>query len=37
VALHFAAGDTGGTNGKGLTYASPIRAVLDAPGVDLVT
>jgi hypothetical protein len=37
VALLFAGTDTGGTNGKGLTYANPIRAVLDALGVDLVT
>jgi hypothetical protein len=37
VALLFAASDTGGSNGKGLTYANPIRAVLDALGVDLVT
>jgi hypothetical protein len=37
VALLFAGGDLGGANGKGLTYANPIRAVLDALGVDLVT
>jgi hypothetical protein len=37
VALLFAASDTGGNNGKGLTYANPIRALLDALGVDLVT
>ncbi len=36
VGLLFAAGDTGGTNGKGLTYANPIRSVLDALGVELV-
>ena len=37
VALLFAGGDLGGANGKGLTYANPIRAVLVALGVDLVT
>lgn len=37
VGLLFAAGDTGGANGKGLTYANPIRSVLDALGVDLLT
>jgi hypothetical protein len=37
VALLFAGGDTGGTNGKGLTYANPIRVVLDALGAELVT
>lgn len=36
VALLFAGGDEGGTNGKGLTYGNPIRAVLDALKVDLV-
>jgi hypothetical protein len=36
VALLFAGGDEGGSNGKGLTYANPIRAVLDALKVDLV-
>jgi hypothetical protein len=36
VGLLFAVGDTGGQNGKGLTYASPIRAVLDALGVQLL-
>jgi hypothetical protein len=35
VALLFAGGDQGGTNGQGLTYANPLRAVLDALGVDL--
>lgn len=35
VALLFAGGDQGGANGKGLTYASPIRAVLEALKVDL--
>jgi hypothetical protein len=34
VALLFAGSDIGGTNGKGLTYANPIRAVLDALGVE---
>ena len=29
VALLFAGGDTGGTNGRGLTYANPLRTVLD--------
>ena len=36
VGLLFAGGDVGGTNGKGLTYANPLRAVLDALKVDLV-
>ena len=36
VALLFAGGDEGGTNGMGLTYGNPIRAVLDALKVDLV-
>ncbi|MDR3635326.1 MAG: hypothetical protein P4L84_16095 [Isosphaeraceae bacterium] len=36
VGLLFAGGDQGGTNGKGLTYANPLRAVLDALKVDLV-
>jgi hypothetical protein len=36
VALLFAGGDEGGSNGKGLTYGNPIRAVLDALKVDLV-
>jgi hypothetical protein len=35
VALLFAGGDQGGSNGQGLTYANPIRAVLDALKVDL--
>ncbi|HEY5752320.1 MAG TPA: hypothetical protein VIT21_04165 [Chthoniobacterales bacterium] len=35
VALLFAGGDQGGTNGKGLTYANPLRAVLDALKVNL--
>jgi hypothetical protein len=37
VALLFAGGDEGGTNGMGLTYANPIHAVLDALRVDLLT
>ena len=37
VALLFAASELGGTNGKGLTYANPLRAVLDALKVDLVS
>lgn len=36
VALLFAGGDQGGTNGKGLTYANPLREVLDALNVDLL-
>ena len=35
VALLFAGGDVGGTNGKGLTFANPIHAVLDALKIDL--
>lgn len=35
VAQLFAGGTVGGRNGKGLTYASPIQAVLDALKVDL--
>ena len=37
VALLFAGGDTGGTNGMGLTYGNPIQSVLDALKVDLLT
>ncbi|HVQ38948.1 MAG TPA: hypothetical protein VMS31_15525 [Pyrinomonadaceae bacterium] len=37
VALLFAGGDQGGSNNKGLTYGNPIRAVLDALKVDLLT
>jgi hypothetical protein len=37
VALLFAGGDTGGTNGMGLTYGNPIHAVLDALKVNLLT
>jgi hypothetical protein len=36
IALLFAGSDQGGTNGKGLTYANPLRAVLDALKIDLV-
>jgi hypothetical protein len=35
VALLFAGSDQGGSNGQGLTYAHPIRTVLDALKVDL--
>ncbi len=35
VALLFAGGDHGGSNGKGLTYANPLGTVLDALQVDL--
>ncbi|MFN0128664.1 MAG: hypothetical protein ACKV19_18490 [Verrucomicrobiales bacterium] len=35
VALLFAGGDQGGANGQGLTYANPLRTVLDALKVDL--
>jgi hypothetical protein len=35
VALLFAGGDLGGSNGLGLTYANSIRAVLEALKVDL--
>ncbi|MBI5094180.1 MAG: hypothetical protein HZB26_17285 [Candidatus Hydrogenedentes bacterium] len=35
VALLFADSDQGGANGKGLTYANPIRTVLDTLKVDL--
>jgi hypothetical protein len=37
VALLFAGGDTGGSNGMGLTYGNSIHAVLDALKVDLLT
>ncbi len=36
LGLLFAGGDTGGTNGHGLTYANPLQPVLDALGVDLL-
>jgi hypothetical protein len=35
VALLFAGSDQGGADGQGLTFANPIRAVLDALKVDL--
>ena len=35
VALLFAGSDQGGANGQGLTYANPIRTVLDALGLEL--
>jgi len=35
VALLFAGGDQGGSNGQGLTYANPIQTVLDTLKVDL--
>jgi hypothetical protein len=35
VALLFAGGDQGGSNGKGLTYANPLQVVLDALKVNL--
>lgn len=37
AALLFAGGDHGGSNGKGLTYANPIGAVLSALRVKLAT
>jgi len=36
VALLFAGGDQGGSNGKGLTYANPIEKVFDELEVDLL-
>lgn len=36
VALLFAGSDQGGANGQGLTYANPLRTVLDALEVDLL-
>ncbi len=35
VALLFSGSDQGGSNGQGLTFANPIRSVLDALKVDL--
>ena len=35
VALLFAGSDQGGAHGQGLTYANPLRAVLDALKVEL--
>lgn len=37
VALLFAGGDSGGSNGRGLTYANPLKTVLDSLKVDLLT
>ena len=37
VALLFAGGEQGGTNGQGLTYANPIHAVFEVLGVDLLS
>ena len=36
IGLLFAGGDQGGSNGLGLTFANPLRAVLDALKVELV-
>jgi hypothetical protein len=36
TALLFAGGDTGGSNGMGLTYANPIEAVLQALSISLI-
>ncbi|SRR5712692_1695431 len=36
VALLFAGGDEGGSNGKGLTYANPIHKVFDELAVELL-
>lgn len=36
LGLLFAGGDQGGSNGRGLTYANPIRTVLELLGVDLL-
>ena len=36
IGLLFAAGDQGGSNGHGLTYANPLRTVLDELTVTLV-
>ncbi len=37
VGLLFAGGDTGGTNGKGLTYANPIHTVLQQLKIELLS
>lgn len=37
IGLLFAGGDEGGSNGKGLTYANPIQAVLAALDVELLS
>lgn len=36
VALHFAGSESGGPNGVGLSYVSPIETVLNALGVELM-
>ncbi len=36
VALLFAGGDSGGSNGMGLTYANPLKVVLDTLKIDLI-
>jgi hypothetical protein len=36
VAILFAGGDLGGSNGKGLTFANPIDAVLKALKIELL-
>jgi hypothetical protein len=35
MALLYAGSDQGGANGQGLTYANPLRTVLDALKVEL--
>jgi hypothetical protein len=35
IALLFAGGDVGGSNGKGLSYANPLHTVLDTLKIDL--
>ncbi len=35
MGLLFSGSDQGGVNGQGLTYANPLRGVLDALKVDL--
>lgn len=37
VALLFAGTEMGGENDQGLTYVNPLRSVLDALKVDLLT
>lgn len=37
IALLFAGSDTGGANGQGLTYATPIRSVLEELQADLLS
>lgn len=36
VGLLFSGSDQGGTDGRGLTFANPIRPVLDALNVELL-